>query len=830
MNETEHSGAENDAHPDMSTLLLWAEGDLPDDASRHLEQHVERCDECANRVGDLTANDPFLERIRAASGLLPAALASESSAEKDSNLLFGALALQAGFITPQQLAEACVLWSTRGGTSLGQILVDQGWMDGATRESVASLLGARATLINDRRLPETLPGTETITGAAGQSHSDTTRPGFKERIRLKKLHSQGGIGQLWLAQDELLGREVALKELLPELRGSPSHRERFFREARVAAQLSHPGTAPVYEYREEDGRCYYTMRFYSGKTLSQAIRQAHSREKDDSSPTSFERLFPLIEYFLSVCDTIAYAHSQGIVHRDLKGENVVLGEFGEVTVVDWGLAKSIAGKQGAISPLRESDSHGPTIEGERLGTPGYMAPEQARGDLAAIDERTDVYGLAAVLYEVLTGRPPFSGETANEVMHLVETQPPVAPSVSHVGTPEELETICLRNLAKRKEDRLSSAGELRDAVRTWLARRLKEREDSDRQSKFFSLSQDLFIALDENGAFTQVNPAYERFFGISSNDKRGTHYLARVHPDDVAPARQMFENVLRGVSSPDTVVRVQCATGEYLPVSWSVTRIPGQSPVYAVGRPMDEQSEQRRLADERSRFFALSHDLFATYDESFHITQANKACSDLLKYTEEELVGRPGLFPVHPEDLERVQRDVDAVQRGGASIHDIVVRLVGRDGAVHRTNWTLTRVSGQQTTYALGRVLDERSEARRATAARARFFALSPDLFVISDDRGAAAQINPAWKTLLGWDPQDVVGNPFFDFVHPDDVGPITHAGRRALTRGPVIDLMARMRHKDGGYLKFSWTLCRIEGDRINYAVGRVMEPLGGAP
>ncbi|CAN0363779.1 unnamed protein product, partial [Ectocarpus sp. 4 AP-2014] len=214
------------------------------------------------------------------------------------------------------------------------------------------------------------------------------------------------------------------------------------------------------------------------------------------------------------------------------------------------------------------------LEGERLGTPGYMAPEQARGALAAIDQRTDVYGLAAVLYEVLTTRPPFRGQTANEVMHRVEVSPPALPSLSHPETPSELETICLRGLEKRKQDRYQTATELRDAVRGWLTHQVQQQRESDRQAKFFALSQDLFVALDERGFIKQVNPAYSRFFGFDPAQTPGKHYATSIHADDIPRANQMFKQVQRGISQKDTVLRILDVKGNYRTVSWTVTRIP----------------------------------------------------------------------------------------------------------------------------------------------------------------------------------------------------------------------------------------------------------------
>lgn len=828
MTTNEEIGAAKGVHPDDATLVSWVQGVLPIESAHRLESHIESCDECARRLEAVAAKpDPFLQKLRGAAGLSVTLHGAEGAERSlaDANLMFGALALQAGLITAQQLADACVLWSSRGGQSLANLMVEQGWIDETARNSVQALLAAKAAA------PRHVGAAETIS-SRDQSGLDlnVTMPLSSDRLKLLHLHSHGGIGQVWLAQDTILGREVALKELLPELRGSQRHRERFLREARVAAQLSHPGTAPVYEYREEGGRCYYTMRFYSGRTLTEAIQQAHAdREKDDKGE-AFERLFPLIEQFLTICDTIAYAHSKGIIHRDLKGDNVVLGEFGEVTVIDWGLAKSIGEKEGSVSIHPTTTEPHKTIEGERLGTPGFMSPEQARGEQSLVDERTDVYGLAAVLYEILTGRPPFTGETANEVMHRVETQPPVRPSALHLSTPEDLEAICLKGLSKRKDDRYASASELSEAIRHWVAERLRKRDEFDRQARFYALSHDIFSAMDHAGHIQQVNPAYANYFGYGDDDLPiGEHFSIRLHPDDQALVAKRYRSAQEGQSQGETVLRFAGKDGVYRPARFTLTTIPGDPMIYSVGRPVDEESERRRLVEERSRFFSMSRDMCVIYDENLTIVQLNQAVLDFLGTDEESMIGTQGLGRVHPDDIPSVQPHVEAVQNG-ASVQDIVCRIITHRGETRLTSWTLSRVAGERTLYAVGRALDEESERRRVQAARARFFTLSPNLFVISDERGRAAEVNPAWKVRLGWEPEEVMGESFHDFVHPDDIAKATRAARRALVREPVVDLEVRMRCKDGSHKRFAWMLTHAPGERVNYGIGReVPQPTGPA-
>jgi WD40 repeat protein/serine/threonine protein kinase len=293
------------------------------------------------------------------------------------------------------------------------------------------------------------------------------------RYTLTRLHATGGIGRVWLAHDSDLGREVALKELRPERSGDRGFADRFLHEAQVTGQLEHPGIVPVYELtrRPEDGQPFYTMRFIRGRTLTDAIRAYHDK-RTGGRAEPLERV-ALLNAFVATCNAVAYAHSRGVIHRDLKGQNVVLGDYGEVVVLDWGFAKVLgraddsAGSAPVVPAAEAGPSH--TVQGQVIGTPAYMAPEQAEGRPDLIDRRTDVYGLGAILYELLTGRPPFAGAGVEEVLRQVRETEPARPRQVWAGVPRALEAVCLRALAKKPEGRYASAGELAREVQRWLA-------------------------------------------------------------------------------------------------------------------------------------------------------------------------------------------------------------------------------------------------------------------------------------------------------------------------------------------------------------------------
>lgn len=288
---------------------------------------------------------------------------------------------------------------------------------------------------------------------------------------------RGGIGRVLATYDDHVGRNVALKELLfdPE-GGSPDARAlsrehtsaaaRFLREARVTGQLEHPNIVPVYEVgRRPDGTLYYTMRLVRGRTLEEALAEA---------PTLEARL-GLLHHFIDLCQAVAYAHSRGVIHRDLKPSNVMVGEFGETMLLDWGLAK-VAGQkdlrggdlQRGIQLLQDAPA-GATIDGSALGTPAYMSPEAAIGEIDHVDERSDIWGLGAILYEILTGRPPFGGATPFEIIGQVIKDPIVPVRDKAPDAPAELAAVCEKALSRAKKKRYASARDLAAEVSAFMA-------------------------------------------------------------------------------------------------------------------------------------------------------------------------------------------------------------------------------------------------------------------------------------------------------------------------------------------------------------------------
>jgi serine/threonine protein kinase len=303
----------------------------------------------------------------------------------------------------------------------------------------------------------------------------------KSRFKLIRKIGEGGLGTVWLARDEKIKRTVAVKEMKATAQQSPKAWARFLREAQITAHLEHPGIVPMYLFGEDadTGQPFYAMRFVGKRTLADAIVEYHEKRKGGESAEMV--LHRLLVAFQNICQAIAYVHSKGVIHRDLKPENIALDSFGQAVVLDWGLAKflddSELSSRFALGDDLDPADFDRTAAGEIVGTPLFMSPEQAAGDLDNLDERTDIYGLGAILFAILAGNAPheFSCRSdggqlnASTLLKAITSNDTPSPRQSNPKVPRELELICTRAMAKRRHSRFETAGDLAEQVELWLA-------------------------------------------------------------------------------------------------------------------------------------------------------------------------------------------------------------------------------------------------------------------------------------------------------------------------------------------------------------------------
>jgi len=430
----------------------------------------------------------------------------------DRDLLFGLLALQVGLIDQERLIAAFRAWTRDKSRAMADYLTDGGDLDaddraaiealaarhlkkhgGSTEKSLAAIPAGRSTRDSLARIGDPdIGGTLARLGSgSAPSHADAgagadadrtaaysvgSATSDGQRFRILRPHARGGLGAVFIALDEELHREVALKQILDQHADDPVSRQRFVLEAEVTGSLEHPGIVPVYGLGTYgDGRPFYAMRFIRGDSLKEAIDRFHSDPalKKDHGRRSLE-LRKLLGRFVDVCNAIEYAHGRGVLHRDIKPGNIIVGKHGETLVVDWGLAKALGRVEPGVDsgervlvPSSGSGSSS-TLPGSALGTPAYMSPEQSQGDLENLGPRSDVYSLGATLYYLLTGKPPLEGELVDVIRRVQKGQIP-PPRQLDASIDRALEAVCQQAMAVKPPDRYGSPRALADDVERWMA-------------------------------------------------------------------------------------------------------------------------------------------------------------------------------------------------------------------------------------------------------------------------------------------------------------------------------------------------------------------------
>ena len=350
----------------------------------------------------------------------------------------------------------------------------------ATVGAQPSTLDADRTITADAHGDDGMDATQAMTasepGRSFVAESAVAPAGSRLRYRIVREHAKGGLGEVFVAYDEELNREVALKEIQGRHADNSESRARFMIEAEVTGGLEHPGIVPVYGLGQyPDGRPYYAMRFIRGQSLKEAIARFHKADVPGRDPGERELgLRQLLAHFLSVCNAMAYAHARGVIHRDIKPANVMLGGFGETLVVDWGLAKALGQPSSeatetvpALRPLSGSAGSG-TLYGSSVGTPQYMSPEQAGGLLDEMGPPSDIYSLGATLYCLLTGEPPFRERNLLALLDQVKKGAFPPPRQVKPVVPRALEAVCLKAMALKPADRYGTVLELAADIERWL--------------------------------------------------------------------------------------------------------------------------------------------------------------------------------------------------------------------------------------------------------------------------------------------------------------------------------------------------------------------------
>lgn len=406
----------------------------------------------------------------------------------DENLAFGDFAVQFGGVSQPQLQAAVDRWNGDRGRTLGEVLVEMGALTDDAYRALDSLMKARqaaahspaseSPVESDRSPVDTVDHHSSVDTAADVRGDRPLALDSGDRFERQDLHAEGGLGQVYEAHDRQLNRTVALKEIKDRYADDGESRERFTKEAEITGRLEHPGIVPVYALgKYKDGRPFYAMRFIKGKSLRQAVNEYHNDEKMSHEERSLA-MRSLLGNMLEVCDAIYYAHRRGIVHRDIKPSNIMLGDYGETLVVDWGLAKNLGFREHSTTSIMPGEetlmptsgsSITQTMVGKAIGSPAFMSPEQARGEHETVEFESDIYGLGATLFMIVTGQAPVEGSSSQEILSMVRKGALVAPRKIKKSVPKALDAICMKAMAFEPIDRYKTVREFKRELERFLA-------------------------------------------------------------------------------------------------------------------------------------------------------------------------------------------------------------------------------------------------------------------------------------------------------------------------------------------------------------------------
>ncbi len=515
------------------------------------------------------------------------------------------------------------------------------------------------------------------------------------RYRICRELGRGGMGIVFEAWDTQLDRPVAVKLLMPSMQAEthPSQVHRFLREARMASRIDHPGVMAIHEFGSgPDGHTFIVMSLLHGRTLRDLLGARTDIAAD---------LPRFVGVFLQICQTIACAHDQGVIHRDLKPANIMVGDYGRVTVMDWGLGKLLTDPVDhdkglpATEPLgteAEAITHvlggNPlTLAGTILGTLNYLAPEQARGDRAVVDMRTDVFGLGAILCEILTGSPPFSADHRATLLAMAAAGDTAAAmaQLDACDAPLSLVELARRCLAVDPRGRPGDASQVAEEVTRHLE--AAQRRAEQQLVQFFELSVDLFCIVSVKGVFRRINDNFARVLGYQAHELLDHEFVDFIHPADVPKSLAELERLSHGGRPTIQFVnRYRHADGQYIWLEWTARAVPAEGLVYAVARDVTDRvaaAESRsRLEEEHARLAAIvydAEDAIVSKDLRGYVQTWNRAAERLYGYTAAEILGHPYTLLIPLDRMHEEETVVNAIQAGERVMPYHTVRMT-KDG------------------------------------------------------------------------------------------------------------------------------------------------------
>lgn len=406
-----------------------------------------------------------------------------------------------------------------------------------------------------------------------------------ERYTVGDVIGRGGMGLVYHAYDNTFEREVAIKVLLRHYQQRDEARDRFFQEARTTARLQHPGIVSVYDMGlSDDGQPYFAMKLVIGRTLTEILAEKNGSQQQRSR---------LLNVFACVCQTVAYAHSHKTVHLDVKPSNVMVGAYGEVHLMDWGLSRQLGKtpiRLTAIDPdsvdaISDKDLSAILTHSKIIGTPSYMAPEQARGQHISV--RSDVFGLGALLCEILTGSPPYKGKHFRHVYRRAArgSLRKAHQRLDACDAEPAMIALAKRCLSRDAEDRPADARVIADQI-TAMVECSMERAERD-LGHFFEISMDLFCIASLDGYFKRVNSNFSRVLGYSDRELVSKPFIEFIHPEDVRETTRAVETLAAGNPIAEFRNRYRDSDGCFRWFEWTAKSIPDENTIFAVARVLD---------------------------------------------------------------------------------------------------------------------------------------------------------------------------------------------------------------------------------------------------